>query len=108
MNRIRIEARKKMKTLEEIRAILEVNKDKLKGKYKIKEIGVFGSFVRGEQKKRSDIDILVDFDEAIGLFKFLELEEYLGELFGTKVDLVSRKALKPRIGKYILQEVIQI
>ena len=97
-----------MKTLEEVKAILEANKDRLKEKYKIKGIGIFGSFVRGEQKRKSDIDLLVDFDEAIGFFKFLELEEYLGKLVGTKVDLVSRKALKPRIGKYILEEVIQV
>ena len=97
-----------MKTLEEVKAILEANKDNLKEKYKIKTIGIFGSLVRGEQKRRSDIDILVDFEVTIGFFKFLEMEEYLSELVGTKVDLVSRKALKPRIGKYILQEVIQI
>jgi len=97
-----------MKTLEEVKAILEANKDNLKEKYKIKTIGIYGSLVRGEQKRRSDIDILVDFEVTIGFFKFLEMEEYLSELVGTKVDLVSRKALKPRIGKYILQEVIQI
>ena len=97
-----------MKTIEEIKRILELYKEDLEKKFKVKEIGIFGSFVRGEQKRRSDIDLLVDFDVVIGLFKFLELEEYLGELVGTKVDLISRKALKPRIGKYILQEVIQI
>ena len=72
----------------------------------MKEIGVFGSFVRGEAKKSSDIDILVEFSEPVGLFEFMELEEYLEKLLGHKVDLVSKKALKPIIGKYILEEVV--
>jgi len=78
----------------------------LRKKYNVKGIGLFGSYVRGEQKKGSDVDILVEFREPIGLFKFLELEEYLGELIGRKVDLVSKKALKPRIGKRILAEAV--
>ncbi len=58
------------------------------------------------QKEKSDVDILVEFNEPIGFFKFLELEEYLSSLVGQKVDLVSRKALKPRIGKRILKETV--
>ena len=61
-----------------------------------------------KQKDISDIDILVEFYEPIGFFAFLDLEEYLTGLFNTKVDLVSKKALKPRIGKYILQEMISV
>ena len=80
----------------------------LEEKYKVKEIGVFGSYVRGEQKKRSDIDILVEFKEPIGLFEFMDLEEFLKNLLGVKVDLVSKKALKPIIGKYILRETVYI
>jgi predicted nucleotidyltransferase len=95
--------------MEEIKEILKKHKEELREKFKVKEIGIFGSYVRGEQKKRgSDIDILVDFEEPIGFFKFMDLEEYLSNLLGTKVDLISKKALKPRIGKYILKEVIYI
>lgn len=94
--------------LNKIKEILKQNKKELKDKYKIKEIGVFGSYVRGEEKKRSDIDILVEFKEPVGLFEFMDLEEYLEELLGVKVDLVSKKALKPRIGQHILKEVIYI
>jgi predicted nucleotidyltransferase len=98
-----------MKKIEEIKDTLKKHKEELRENFKVKEIGVFGSYVRGEQKKRgSDIDILVDFEEPIGLFKFMDLEEYLSNLLGTKVDLISKKALKPRIGKYILKEVIYI
>jgi predicted nucleotidyltransferase len=99
-----------MKTLKlnEINKIIREHKQELEEKFKVKEIGVFGSYVRGQQKKRSDIDILVEFEEPIGLFEFMDLEEYLKDLFGVKVDLVSKKALKPRIGEYILREVTYI
>lgn len=97
-----------MKSLKEIITIIESHKGELKSKYKVNEIGIFGSFVRGEHKETSDIDIIVEFSSPIGFFKFLELEEYLGELLYLKVDLVSKKALKPRIGKYILREAIII
>ncbi len=73
--------------------------------YKVKEIGIFGSYVRGEQQEKSDLDILVEFYETIGLFKFVALERYLSQLLGVKVDLVMKSALKPRIGRRILKEV---
>ena len=97
-----------MLTLAEINKIIKKNRLELEEKYKVKEIGVFGSYVRGEQKKRSDIDILVEFKEPIGLFEFMDLEEFLKDLLGVKVDLVSKKALKPIIGKYILKETVYI
>ncbi|CAD6494471.1 MAG: Nucleotidyltransferase domain protein [Candidatus Argoarchaeum ethanivorans] len=96
------------KKIDQIIMKLRENKPVLKEKYKVKTLGVFGSYVRGEQKEGSDLDILVEFQEPVGLFKFMELEEFLGKNTGVKVDLVSRKALKPRIGKYILEEVINV
>jgi hypothetical protein len=99
-----------MKTLEEIRAQLEVLKPTLKERFKVKTIGVFGSYVRGEQKRGSDVDVLVEFsaDAKVGFFKFLELEEFLSRKLGVKVDLVTKDALKPFIGKCILQEVVMV
>ncbi len=97
-----------MKSLEEIKKILEQHKSIIEKQFKVREIAIFGSFVREEQKEISDIDILVEFYEPVGFFTFLELEEYLTEILGIKVDLVSKKALKPGIGKYILQEMIQV
>lgn len=97
-----------MKALQEVRNILAEHKEELREKYKVKEIGIFGSFIKRKQGKRSDVDILVEFEEPIGLFKFMDLEEYLGKLLGTKVDLVSKGALKPRIGEYILKEVVYL
>ncbi len=95
-----------MKTFEELRNVIREHKNELEQKFKVKEIGIFGSYIRREQKKGSDIDILVEFKEPIGLFQFIELEEHLEKLLGLKVDLVSKKALKPRIGKYIMKEVV--
>jgi predicted nucleotidyltransferase len=97
-----------MMNVEKIKGLLRAHKEELRKKFNVKEIGVFGSFVRGEHKKGSDIDILVDFEEPIGLFEFMDLEEYLSNLLGRKVDLVSRKALKPFIGEYIRKEVVYV
>ena len=95
----------KMKRLKEIQKCLRTHKKELKKNYKVKEIGIFGSYIRGDQKEKSDLDVLVDFDETIGLFRFVALERYLSRLLGVKVDLVMKSALKPRIGKRILNEV---
>ena len=99
---------KMKKSFDEIKKIIKKHKDELKEKYSVKEIGIFGSFVRGEAKEDSDVDILVEFEKPIGFFKFLELEEYLSNLIGREVDLVCKKALKPHIGKHILEEVVTI
>lgn len=76
--------------------------------YHVKSLGVFGSYVRRQQSPESDLDLLVAFDEQPGLLKFIELENYLSDLLGIKVDLVMRDALKPTIGKQILSEVVQV
>ena len=96
-----------MKTTREIRDILLENKSHLKQKYKIIEIGIFGSFIRNEQHLTSDIDLLIEFekDAKISLLEFVGIENYLSDLLGVKVDLVEKSALKPRIGKRILNEV---
>lgn len=95
---------------DKIKKNLKEHDSELREKYGIKEIGVFGSYMRGEQKKGSDIDILVEFypDAEMDLITFVELEEHLSDLLGIKVDLVMKSALKPRIGKQILKEVVYI
>ncbi|ODS39375.1 MAG: hypothetical protein A7316_05630 [Candidatus Altiarchaeales archaeon WOR_SM1_86-2] len=93
-----------MKKIEEIKDMLAEHKHELREEFKVKEMGVFGSYVRGKQKKTSDVDILVDVGR-ITLLKFIELENYLSDLIGVKVDLIMKTALKPRIGKHILKEV---
>jgi predicted nucleotidyltransferase len=98
----------RMKTFEEIKEILKKQKPFLMEKYGVTEIGVFGSYVTGKQKAKSDLDILVEFGRSIGFFEFLELEEYLANTLGVKVELVTKGALKPKIGEYILSEVVNI
>ena len=95
-------------TRSKVLEILKTVKPELERKYHVAEIGLFGSFVRGEEQRASDVDILVEFSRPVGMFKFLELEEYLERKIGKKVDLVSRKALKPYIGRRILNEVIML
>ena len=97
-----------MTSVEEIKRTLLQHKAELKKKFKVKTIGVFGSYVRGEQKRGSDVDVLVEFEEPVGLFEFMRLEYYLSDLLGVKVDLVSKKALKPYIGEYIKREVVYV
>jgi len=87
---------------------VSIYKKNLIQKYHLKKIGVFGSYVRGEETGKSDVDVLVEFAEPISLFEFMDLEEELTEILGLNVDLVSKKALKPRIGRQILKEVIYI
>jgi len=76
--------------------------------YNVKKIGVFGSVVRDDFSKDSDIDILVEYYKVPGFFKFIELEEYLSELLGRQVDLVTKKALKPVIKSDILKQVVYV
>jgi uncharacterized protein len=101
---------KNMPKLEDIKATLAEHKNELKREYGVKNIGVFGSYVRGEQKKKSDLDVLVEFEDTadLSLLDFIGLENYLGSLLGVKVDLVEKQALKPRIGRHVLEEVVNI
>jgi len=97
-----------MKKIEEIKKTLIKLKPFLKEKYKVKEIGIFGSYVKNKQKKGSDLDILVEFEEVPSLIEFIEMENFLSDKLKIKVDLVIKKALKPHIGKVILKEVIYL
>jgi predicted nucleotidyltransferase len=91
----------KLEKLKEIKADIQKN-------YFIKQIGVFGSYIRKEEEPESDLDILVEFYKPIDIFKFIELERFLSQKLNIKVDLVSKKALKPFIGREILKEVIYV
>ena len=97
-----------MKTLEEIKHWLVQHKSVLQERYHVRELGIFGSYVRQEQTKTSDVDMLVEFSETPSLLKFVNLENYLSDNLGVKVDLVHKAGLKPRIGDRILAEVIYL
>lgn len=97
-----------MKPLDEIKSILEHHKEELTERFKVKEIGIFGSCLRNEQHDQSDVDILVEFSKTPGFFTFIELENHLSNLVGAKVDLVMKSSLKPVIGEHILREVLYL
>lgn len=78
----------------------------LRKRYHVRSLGVFGSYVRGTQKRDSDLDLLVEFSQEPSLFEFIELENRLSVLLGIKVDLVMKDTLKPMIGRQILKEVV--
>lgn len=97
-----------MKGIEEMRRRLVHRKNNIAREYGVRRIGIFGSYARGEEKKGSDLDVLVEFSKPIGLLKFIELEMKLGRIAGRKVDLVTRGALKRGIGRRILKEAVYI
>ncbi|MBS7645543.1 nucleotidyltransferase family protein [Candidatus Bathyarchaeota archaeon] len=89
---------------------MEELKPSLKEEFNVKSIGIFGSYIRGEEKRGSDLDILVEFEDSadLSLLDFIELENYLSAELGVRVDLVEKSTLKPRIGKRILEEVVNL
>ncbi len=95
---------KECKTLEEIRERLRALMPLLQEQYHVQQLEVFGSYVRGEMEEASDLDLLVTFYEPPTLFEFVELENFISDMLGIKVDLVMKTALKPHIGKVILKE----
>jgi hypothetical protein len=97
-----------LRDLEKVFQTLRGHLPELRERYKVKSLGVFGSRVRGDQRTRSDLDVLVEFSEPPSFFEFLDLQDYLSDLSGTKVDLVMKSALKPTIGQHILQEVVPL
>ena len=88
----------------QLRAILPV----LAARYHVASLGLFGSYLRGSQRPDSDLDVLVSFSQIPSLLHFIELENFLTDLLGVKVDLVLRDALKPHIGKQVLHEMVPI
>lgn len=96
-----------MQTVIDIKTKLARNKSLYHEKYGAKAFGIFGSYSRGDQGNSSDIDILVEFDKPIGL-AFIDLAEDLEKLLDAKVDLVSKRAIKPRMLKSIEQDIIYV
>jgi predicted nucleotidyltransferase len=98
-----------MKTLEEIKRILIEHKEEIRQKYGIIILGVFGSYARGEQKETSDIDIIVELDRPVGL-DFYEFWEYIENLFGTKVDVLTLTALKqkPLLWEKVKENIVYV
>jgi hypothetical protein len=95
-----------VKSKEEILDKLKDVKKNLKIKYKVKSIGLFGSYVSNKQTATSDIDFLVEFDIDAVLFHLVGLSRYLEEIFNTKVDVISKPSLKVELKQQILKDVI--
>ena len=77
-------------------------------RYSVETLEVFGSYVRDEQKRGSDLDVLVTFKEEPSLLTFIAIENYLSDLLDVKVDLVMKDSLKPVMGKSILREAVPV
>jgi predicted nucleotidyltransferase len=97
-----------MRTLEEVRSELRAILPELRARWPIASLGVFGSYVRGEQGEDSDLDLLVDLDRPVSLFTFLEMEEEIGRRLGLRVEMVTRPALRPYAGDSILRELVPV
>ncbi|OGI03542.1 MAG: hypothetical protein A2104_04080 [Candidatus Melainabacteria bacterium GWF2_32_7] len=99
---------KKIYSIEDIKNIIHSHEAVLQDKYKTVKFYLFGSYARGEQTAKSDIDLLVELEESISMFKFLDLEEDLEKIFGKKIDLGTPDSLKPYIKDSILKESITL
>lgn len=97
-----------MLTKDDILNKLKEIKPLLHDKFYIKNLGLFGSYVRGENSETSDIDILIEYEEnsPFSLFTLISLEDFLTKLFNIKIDVVNKKSIKPALKDYILNEVI--
>ena len=94
--------------LQQFIEILREQHPKLAEQFNVATLEIFGSHVRHEENKNSDLDILVTFTKTPSLLKFIRLENQLSDLLGIKVDLVMKDSLKPAIGKNILREVVPV
>jgi len=109
LNQTKVSRNKMIKTIEDIKKTLEILNKDIKKKYKAEIIGIFGSYVRGEQKKKSDLDVLVKFDARATLFEFVGLSLFLEEKLGIKkVDVVPFDEVREEIRDRIFKEAVYL
>ncbi len=96
-----------MGQLEQIKKIINQHRRELEETYKVRKIAIFGSYARGDQNEKSDIDIIVEFKEPVG-FTFIHLADFLEEILNRKVDLLTPDAIKPNRRKYIMKELTYV
>ena len=97
-----------MNELDKIKQVLRQNKSSLKKNFKIKLLGIFGSYVRGKQKKNSDVDILVEFNGPTTFDQYISLKIFLEDLLNCPVDLVARKGIRPQLAPFIEREALRV
>ncbi|MCH7926809.1 MAG: nucleotidyltransferase family protein [Candidatus Dadabacteria bacterium] len=95
-----------MVSKDKLLTILKKELPYLSEQFSVKNIGIFGSYSRNDQTPESDLDILVEFIKPVGFLKFFDLEEYLTERLGMKVELLSSDAIKPLIKNNILADIV--
>jgi predicted nucleotidyltransferase len=100
--------RKHMKTLGRIKKLIADNRTVLAERFGVRVVGIFGSCVRGEQKKGSDIDVLAEIERPISLLELVGAEIYLGKILGRKVDMVPKEDIREELRETILKEVVSI
>jgi predicted nucleotidyltransferase len=97
-----------MKSIDEIKVLISEHKQELRENFKVKEISIFGSYARGEQENRSDIDLLVDFTELISLLKLVGLENYLKDILEEEVEVIPKDDIRTEFKERILKEAIPV
>ncbi|OYR54006.1 MULTISPECIES: nucleotidyltransferase family protein [Halorubrum] len=97
-----------MPSTEDIPTRLAQLKPQLEREYPISELGIFGSYARGEQRSDSDLDVLVAFDQPVTLFDLVRLENELTDELGVEVDLVTKDSLKPRIEARVTDDLVYV
>lgn len=97
-----------MKKLKQIQSLLASSKAEMRRKYNVIELGIFGSYARGRQRKSSDLDILVKFSRNASLFDFVGLGNFLEEKLKIKVDVVSERGIRPELKGNIVKDVVRI
>jgi predicted nucleotidyltransferase len=96
------------KTLDEIKSIISLHRDELRRAHRIRSISAFGSYVRGEQKRGSDLDLLAEFEGTISLLDLVGAEQYLSKILGVKVDLIPKTDIRSELKARILKEAVRV
>ena len=97
-----------MRDIKELKKVIREHRQDLEQRFKVKTIAVFGSYVRNEPKKESDIDILVEFNSPVSLLHIVSLENYLSDILGIKADVVPKKNIRKELRENILKETISV
>ncbi len=95
-------------TLEAIKVKIRNKKGEIEERFEVKSLSLFGSYVRGEERRGSDIDILVEFKKTVSLLHIISLENYLTNLIGIKADVIPKKDLRKELKEGILREIIEV
>lgn len=97
-----------MKTLTEIKTLLHAHAEELRRRFKVEKLFIYGSYARGEQTDRSDVDILVEYCEPVSLFDVVDTELYLTDVLGVKVDLVIKRSVHWAIRDKVEREAVAV